>query len=93
MNERHSNEGGDGPDDHLDEQELSALRQALGSPSPEKIRGALDEVAFQVAMEDLTLLIIEGLTETARTLIDAVTGLGSDSDIGDRDVPPGREES
>jgi hypothetical protein len=73
----------------LGERELAALREALRPAPRERVDDALSAVEWQVALEDVALMLIRVITPSALCFLDALVQVqrpGSDS-------PPGTEET
>lgn len=78
----------DGPDEserRLEPHEVEALRGLLGPPRAPKLQRALDEVERQVAMDDVLILLVEGMSGAARVFFDVLAHVGAD-----RGAPPPR---
>ena len=78
-------EGPGGPERRLEPGEVETLRGVLGRPRAPRLKQALDEVERQVAMDDVAILLVEGLSGAARVFFDVLAQIGAQ-----RDTPPPR---
>jgi len=59
--------------------EVAELRHVLGRPTPGQVDRAIEEVERQVAVEDLVVLLVESVTESARAFFDFLIALNRDT--------------
>ncbi len=65
--------------DALREDEVAELRAALGSSSLERVERAIEELEWQVAVEDLVILVVDGLAEASRAFFDFIVEYAPDT--------------
>jgi hypothetical protein len=68
------------PERRLEPHEVETLRGVLGQPRVPRLKRALDEVERQVAMDDIAILLVEGLSGAARVFFDVLAHIGADRD-------------